>query len=1037
MRQTSSRGSVGAALRATVIALGVAALGAGQGTTVQVGLTPEGRPVPDDFAGLSIEMQDGLGRYFGSPEQPNEVFFTLVRQLGAGTFRMGGNSQDEVCWLDTASAPRPEICKGVLSQRDYQSYATAFNRTGWPFLLGVNLGQSAPEWVRKTAKEGVLPAFPVGGLLGLEIGNEPDSFRVHRMPRNGPAMRDDSYSAADYVREFNAYREAFRGDAATAAIPFAGWATNLHAQGWRGNAFREFLAGVGPANLALATSHIYAVGGCGGKPVGLAGLVASKTLSGMEAEMKAAVATARERGLDLQITETNSVSCGGRSGISDSFAAAAWGLDWMLDLAQLGVRRINFHTVNARYAVVQSAASGETPNTIYSNEARPLYYAMHLFASARNQRFLPVAVTAGANVRFYALTACDECPVQVFAINKDRDAETTASIRFGRALGDASILTMQAPALESGVADLDYGGQRFDLRTGLLAGASVRTALSPDSQGAYTLRLRRASVSLLTIFRQPRTPAVTQVDSVRQSGRILQADGRNLAAFAQSGAPSFLLGGSRVTVDGTPALILGAEPDRLLLELPPGLSAGRHKLGVIVAALPPAAEDFEVEASGVVPQFRDGDTVVFLGDSITHSRKWHRYVMDDYLTRFPKRRIRYVNAGSSGDTATGALQRLDRDVLAFHPNVVIVMLGMNDVRRDLYAPGEASPKNRADRKAALDKYGDAMTRLAARLRAGGVRDLIFVVSSPFDDTARIETPNLPGVNNALRQCGMIVREIADRTGATVVDFNEPMTALNRSRQSNDPAFTLVGRDRVHPGEPGQLLMAHLFLRAQGMPALVSEATVDGRAAVARGCFRCRIEYMQTGANSIEFDLTASALPLPIEAGARPALEWIPIEQELAQERLCIPGLRPGTYTLRIDGQEAGRFESAALAQCVAVDSRTITPQRAQAEKVASLNEQRRQAMVALRDVAKFEDSVLGPAKLLGAAEPDQRKYVTEWLARQRARDEGQYRYYSGLGERYFKLKSEEGEIRATIERMSAALQTGNVPVTHHYKLETP
>jgi lysophospholipase L1-like esterase len=49
--------------------------------------------------------------------------------------------------------------------------------------------------------------------------------------------------------------------------------------------------------------------------------------------------------------------------------------------------------------------------------------------------------------------------------------------------------------------------------------------------------------------------------------------------------------------------------------------------------------------------FNDGETVCFLGDSITHGGRFHRYVSDYYLTRFPTRTVRFVNAGVSGDSA--------------------------------------------------------------------------------------------------------------------------------------------------------------------------------------------------------------------------------------------------------------------------------------------------------------------------------------------------------------------------------------------------
>ena len=73
-----------------------------------------------------------------------------------------------------------------------------------------------------------------------------------------------------------------------------------------------------------------------------------------------------------------------------------------------------------------------------------------------------------------------------------------------------------------------------------------------------------------------------------------------------------------------------------------------------------------------------GPTVVFLGNSITSG---HRLSVD---AAFPHRLgqalgVPVVNAGISGDTTEGGLSRLERDVLAHRPRLVVVELGVNDM----------------------------------------------------------------------------------------------------------------------------------------------------------------------------------------------------------------------------------------------------------------------------------------------------------------------------------------------------------------------
>ena len=73
---------------------------------------------------------------------------------------------------------------------------------------------------------------------------------------------------------------------------------------------------------------------------------------------------------------------------------------------------------------------------------------------------------------------------------------------------------------------------------------------------------------------------------------------------------------------------------------------------------------------------KDGDTLVFLGDSITHQCLYTQYVEDYFYTRYPQKRLHFHNAGVGGDRAKDALDRFDEDVAAYKPTYVTLLLGM-------------------------------------------------------------------------------------------------------------------------------------------------------------------------------------------------------------------------------------------------------------------------------------------------------------------------------------------------------------------------
>jgi lysophospholipase L1-like esterase len=80
---------------------------------------------------------------------------------------------------------------------------------------------------------------------------------------------------------------------------------------------------------------------------------------------------------------------------------------------------------------------------------------------------------------------------------------------------------------------------------------------------------------------------------------------------------------------------------------------------------------------------KSGDRVCFCGDSITEQRFYPADVQTHVLTRFPNLHVRFVDAGVGGDRVGGGWAgpinvRLKRDVYPFKPNVITIMLAMND-----------------------------------------------------------------------------------------------------------------------------------------------------------------------------------------------------------------------------------------------------------------------------------------------------------------------------------------------------------------------
>jgi len=84
------------------------------------------------------------------------------------------------------------------------------------------------------------------------------------------------------------------------------------------------------------------------------------------------------------------------------------------------------------------------------------------------------------------------------------------------------------------------------------------------------------------------------------------------------------------------------------------------------------------------PYFNSNDRICFIGNSITHAGYYHYFLNLYYATRYPEIHYESYNCGISGDVAGGVLTRMQKDILVHRPTVASMMIGMNDVNRELY-----------------------------------------------------------------------------------------------------------------------------------------------------------------------------------------------------------------------------------------------------------------------------------------------------------------------------------------------------------------
>jgi hypothetical protein len=370
-RRKAKRGilATGAAaiLVATVIVVGTAGDGRhgvkppAPGSLAGIAVDPavQGPRLPESFLGFSQEYTLILADV-GPPEAgTNPVLLGLYSNLarfgsGMPAVRIGGATTDTT-WYDPSRGPRPRGIAYTVTPRWLQGVGAFLKRTRAPAILGLNLGAGeakiATDWAR--AARASLPSRPPPVF---ELGNEPDAYDISAVPgAPGETLRPAPYGPTAYLREATRFTRAL-GRLSPPPL-LAGPALAC-----RRDCVQELpriLARGGP-KFALATVHRYpllACPGVGQRPT-VAALLAQRGMRRAVGLMRSLVDVARQAGVPLRVTETNSVACGGLAGVSNVFASALWSADWLFGLQATGVSGADHHGSSPLYAPFRPRRTG-------------------------------------------------------------------------------------------------------------------------------------------------------------------------------------------------------------------------------------------------------------------------------------------------------------------------------------------------------------------------------------------------------------------------------------------------------------------------------------------------------------------------------------------------------------------------------------------------------------------------------------------------------------------------------------------------------
>lgn len=256
---------------------------------------------------------------------------------------------------------------------------------------------------------------------------------------------------------------------------------------------------------------------------------------------------------------------------------------------------------------------------------------------------------------------------------------------------------------------------------------------------------------------------------------------------------------------------------------------------------------------------KNGDRVCFYGDSITEQRFYPADIETYVLTRFPHLHVRFTDVGVAGDRVCGGWagtinERLRRDVYPFKPNIVTIMLGMND------ALGQ--PFNQAIFN--MYKTGYEHIIQALRHHLPGVQ-IVLLGTSPYDDvTQKVTFPG--GYNAVMVRYNAFVRRLAAKNHLLYVDFNTPMVRVLKEANKINPALAQqFFPTRIHPSAAAQMMMALALLKAWHAPATVTGVKINAATGTLAQAIHAHISDLKVKGGILSWTELDSDLPMPVIA----------------------------------------------------------------------------------------------------------------------------------------------------------------------------
>lgn len=208
--------------------------------------------------------------------------------------------------------------------------------------------------------------------------------------------------------------------------------------------------------------------------------------------------------------------------------------------------------------------------------------------------------------------------------------------------------------------------------------------------------------------------------------------------------------------------------------------------------------------------FEDGMTMLFQGDSVTDTGRnrdlsegyesmgegYPKVFHQLYNTLFPANKVKFVNRGVSGDRTNHLLERYEKDFKAVKPDVISIMIGINNTWRNF---------DGGDDFCSAERFEAEYEELLAKIKAD-MPDTRIMIIEQFALTAHPD-------RNTWQEDLDAKRDATRKLAFKYADWFVPMYDIITEASENDFDLYELSPDGVHPGDTGHSLIATEMMKA--------------------------------------------------------------------------------------------------------------------------------------------------------------------------------------------------------------------------------